>query len=125
VEGAATVTPADPDDVRTLAHRYLDPEAAEAYVLREAGGPRPIQVAMRPERWWTVDYSKAARARPAVPGSAPRFPVPGSSGSRPLCDARSIVRPGTRRAALSASIVRSRAILPLDEPAERTSDADR
>ncbi|MGY1746550.1 pyridoxamine 5'-phosphate oxidase family protein [Blastococcus sp. SYSU D00695] len=61
VEGTATVTPAEPDvHVRELAHRYLDPEAAEAYVARAATGPRPIRVAMRPERWWTVDYAKAA-----------------------------------------------------------------
>jgi PPOX class probable F420-dependent enzyme len=61
VEGVATVRSADPDtDVRTLAHRYLDAAEAEAYVARGASSPPPIRVAMRPERWWTVDYSKAA-----------------------------------------------------------------
>jgi PPOX class probable F420-dependent enzyme len=63
VEGPATVTPANPDaHLRRLAHRYLGPEAGEDYVVRAAGRPRPVRVAMRPETWWTVDYAKAADA---------------------------------------------------------------
>ena len=46
---------------RPLAHRYLGPEAGDAYIA-ETGGSEArsdaIRVRMRPERWLTVDYTK-------------------------------------------------------------------
>jgi PPOX class probable F420-dependent enzyme len=59
VEGAATITPADLDQhSRPLAHRYLGEKDGEEYVVSGLNRPQPIRVAMRPEKWWTVDYSK-------------------------------------------------------------------
>jgi PPOX class probable F420-dependent enzyme len=59
VEGAATIGPADSElHRRPLAHRYLGVEIGDQYVADSVGRPRPIVVSMRPERWWTVDYSK-------------------------------------------------------------------
>jgi nitroimidazol reductase NimA-like FMN-containing flavoprotein (pyridoxamine 5'-phosphate oxidase superfamily) len=48
-------------DVRPLAHRYLGREFGDAYV-KATGADRQtdetIRVALRPERWLTVDYAK-------------------------------------------------------------------
>ena len=46
-----------------MAHRYLGPEFGDRY-LEATGGPAAreaalqVRVAMRPERWLTVDYAK-------------------------------------------------------------------
>ncbi len=59
VEGRATITPSDPErDTRPMARRYLGDEMGDRYVDTTPRGGRPIRVAMRPERWFTVDYSK-------------------------------------------------------------------
>ena len=44
-----------------MAVRYLGPDFGEAYLQQthpgqEVGGS--VLVSMRPERWWSVDYSK-------------------------------------------------------------------
>jgi hypothetical protein len=47
-------------DLRPLAHRYLGAEAGEAYITttREEHANN-VLVRMRPERWLTVDFTKA------------------------------------------------------------------
>ena len=63
VEGRATIGPADLEaHRRPLAHRYLGQELGEQYLAGGADGPDPIRVAMRPDRWFTVDYSKMGGA---------------------------------------------------------------
>jgi PPOX class probable F420-dependent enzyme len=63
VEGPATIGPADLDaHQRPLAHRYLGPELGEQYLASGADGADAIRVAMRPARWWTVDYGKLGGA---------------------------------------------------------------
>jgi nitroimidazol reductase NimA-like FMN-containing flavoprotein (pyridoxamine 5'-phosphate oxidase superfamily) len=58
VEGP--VTSAEPADReahrRPLAHRYLGPDLGDRYIART--DEAPTRYAMRPERWWTVDYTK-------------------------------------------------------------------
>lgn len=46
------------DDARPLARRYLGGELGDAYV--ESSGEQGLKFVMRPERWWSVDYSKLA-----------------------------------------------------------------
>jgi nitroimidazol reductase NimA-like FMN-containing flavoprotein (pyridoxamine 5'-phosphate oxidase superfamily) len=48
-------------DLRPLAHRYLGPEAGEAYIAttREEHLDN-VLVRMRPERWLTVDFTREA-----------------------------------------------------------------
>jgi hypothetical protein len=60
VEGGATISQGDLEThVRPLARRYLGPDGGDVYAARAAASPPPMRVAMTPERWWTVDYSKA------------------------------------------------------------------
>lgn len=61
VEGPVVVVD---DDVspwqREIAQRYLGPKLAPRYLLTVENGPhRERVVVMRPERWWSVDHSKA------------------------------------------------------------------
>jgi hypothetical protein len=64
VEGPVTSVAPSPGDAeeRRLAHRYLGPELADAYVAstaeRREAEPNAL-VRIRPERWLTVDYRKA------------------------------------------------------------------
>jgi nitroimidazol reductase NimA-like FMN-containing flavoprotein (pyridoxamine 5'-phosphate oxidase superfamily) len=61
VEGPITaIAPADTErDVRVLARRYLGRELGDQYVAATASDSgESIRVALRPERWLCVDYSK-------------------------------------------------------------------
>ncbi len=60
VEGAVTgVRPADQDtDTRPLARRYLGETGGDDYTDNVRQGPNLMVYSMRPERWYTVDYSK-------------------------------------------------------------------
>jgi hypothetical protein len=46
-------------DRRPLARRYFGPELGDAYVAGTdgAGG---LKFSMRPDRWWSVDYTKSS-----------------------------------------------------------------
>jgi nitroimidazol reductase NimA-like FMN-containing flavoprotein (pyridoxamine 5'-phosphate oxidase superfamily) len=44
------------DDSRPMAHRYLGPDIGDQYV--ESADEQSLKFCMRPERWWSVDYSK-------------------------------------------------------------------
>jgi PPOX class probable F420-dependent enzyme len=61
VEGpvVAIQDPARPEDRRTMAERYLGPEGAEQYLeaTKDVAGTM-VMVRVRPERWYTRDYSK-------------------------------------------------------------------
>jgi PPOX class probable F420-dependent enzyme len=63
VEGPVTITPSDRErDSRPMARRYLGPSGGDRYV---DGGPPSadsVRVALRPERWFTVDYGKLGAA---------------------------------------------------------------
>ena len=60
VEGPATFGEPDYErDVRQVALRYLGKEMGEMYLAMMAAEPEPnVLVIMRPERWYSVDYSK-------------------------------------------------------------------
>lgn len=59
VEGPATVSPADVEaHHRPMARRYLGTEQGDWYTDNVPHGEQPIRVAMTPERWFSVDYSK-------------------------------------------------------------------
>lgn len=63
VEGPISVIePVDLErDARPLAHRYLGAEAGDAYIAGSASaiaGGTHIMVRMRPERWFTADYTE-------------------------------------------------------------------
>jgi len=60
VEGPIVdVRPAELEgDRRPLAHRYFGPELGDAY-LAQSGEDGGLRFSMRPDRWWTVDYSKS------------------------------------------------------------------
>ena len=59
VEGPIVdVAPAELEaDRRPLAHRYFGSELGDLYVESNEGDGC-LKFSMRPERWWTVDYSK-------------------------------------------------------------------
>lgn len=58
VEGAVTsATNADTEDTRSLAHRYMGEELGDMYTDASSADPTR-RLAMRPERWFTLDYSK-------------------------------------------------------------------
>ena len=62
VEGPATITASDTErDTRPMARRYLGDDGGDRYTDTSPPSARPIRVAMRPERWFTVDYSKLQR----------------------------------------------------------------
>jgi len=49
-------------DIRPMAHRYLGVEPGEQYIASIGGdsaGEGDILIRMRPERWYSVDYSKS------------------------------------------------------------------
>ena len=63
VEGPITqIEPSDAErHERSLAHRYLGPEAGDRYMESasdDRNGDAMILIHMRPERWLTADYSK-------------------------------------------------------------------
>lgn len=58
VEGVATISPADRElHSRPMAHRYLGVTEGNNYVEREDESSS-VRVSTRPQRWFTVDYSK-------------------------------------------------------------------
>ena len=60
VEGTVTGSrPADREtDTRPMARRYLGPRGGDSYIDSTPHGPDETVYSMRPERWYTVDYSK-------------------------------------------------------------------
>lgn len=60
IEGPVTIGEPDYErDIREVAIRYLGKEMAEMYLAMMAAEPEPTMlVTMRPERWYSVDYSK-------------------------------------------------------------------
>ena len=60
VEGRiAAIEPGDVDrDIRPLAYRYLGEDVGEQYTASTEGRDE-LRVAIRPERWLTVDYAKS------------------------------------------------------------------
>lgn len=62
VEGPVTLAPAqegDGYDLRAVAVRYLGEEAGAQYADSTGGTYDAVTVRLHPERWSTVDYSKA------------------------------------------------------------------
>jgi len=58
VEGpVSSATDAEVDDTRSMAHRYMGEELGDMYTEGTAGDSIR-RIAMRPERWFTVDYAK-------------------------------------------------------------------
>lgn len=59
VEGpVVSVDPADLEaDQRPMAHRYFGSELGDLYIA-SVEGESSLKWTMRPERWWSVDYSK-------------------------------------------------------------------
>src|SRR5215203_2715156 len=59
-----SVEPTDEDGVgRPMAHRYFGAELGDLYV-ESIKGEASLTWTMRPERWWSVDYSKTGRVDP-------------------------------------------------------------
>jgi hypothetical protein len=60
IEGPVTIgTPDREQDVRQVALRYLGEQMGEMYLASTADDPEPaILVELRPERWFSVDYSQ-------------------------------------------------------------------
>jgi PPOX class probable F420-dependent enzyme len=62
VEGPVTFGVPDRErDLREMAIRYLGPQMGEMYLASIEAEPDPagnVLVTLRPERWYTVDYSK-------------------------------------------------------------------
>ncbi len=62
VEGPATMGAVDYErDIREMAVRYLGAEMGAAYLAMQHPGGNvddTILVVVKPERWWSVDYSK-------------------------------------------------------------------
>jgi nitroimidazol reductase NimA-like FMN-containing flavoprotein (pyridoxamine 5'-phosphate oxidase superfamily) len=62
-----SVEPTDEEGVlRPMAHRYFGAELGDLYVESIKGGSS-LTWTMRPERWWSVDYSKTGRVDPRTP----------------------------------------------------------
>ena len=62
VEGPARIEPSDVErDSRPMARRYLGIKGGDRYTDSGSHGGNPIRVQMTPERWFTIDYSKATR----------------------------------------------------------------
>lgn len=59
VEGTATIIKADQElHTRPMAHRYLGKVEGDKYTERDDNSTT-VRVSTRPERWFTVDYSKS------------------------------------------------------------------
>ena len=59
-----SVEPTDEDGVgRPMAHRYFGAELGDLYI-ESIKGEASVTWTMRPERWWSVDYSKTGRVDP-------------------------------------------------------------
>lgn len=58
VEGPiVSITAADVEQhSRPLAHRYFGPDMGDTYV--DSSDAQSLRFTMRPEQWWSVDYSK-------------------------------------------------------------------
>ncbi|MEV0189427.1 pyridoxamine 5'-phosphate oxidase family protein [Kitasatospora purpeofusca] len=73
----------DPAERAALAHRYLPPATAEAYLVATAEQlTADVTVRMRPERWLSADFSAvtahiAALERRQAGHGAPEHPAPG------------------------------------------------
>ncbi|MFF2348575.1 pyridoxamine 5'-phosphate oxidase family protein [Kitasatospora sp. NPDC058115] len=68
----------DPDERAALAHRYLPPATAAAYLVATAEQlTADITVRMRPERWLSADFSVVTEQIAALERSTPRRPDPG------------------------------------------------
>jgi nitroimidazol reductase NimA-like FMN-containing flavoprotein (pyridoxamine 5'-phosphate oxidase superfamily) len=51
--------PVDEEERRTMAYRYLERKAADAYLTETAGvAASEIVLTLRPERWLSADYSR-------------------------------------------------------------------
>jgi hypothetical protein len=51
--------PIDLEERRSIAHRYLGAEAAEAYLVATADVvEQEVVISLRPERWLSADYAK-------------------------------------------------------------------
>ena len=60
VEGPAVIAPSDVErDSRPMARRYLGTKGGDRYTDSSSHGGNPVKVTMTPQRWFTVDYSKA------------------------------------------------------------------
>ena len=59
VEGPFTTRPATDEALLHMAIRYLGEEGGRAYADNPEGEGESIIVSMKPEKWLTVDYSKA------------------------------------------------------------------
>jgi len=60
LEGPVTIGAPDREaDIRQVALRYLGEQMGEMYLAASAADPEPvIVVELRPERWYSVDYSR-------------------------------------------------------------------
>lgn len=60
VEGPIAIgTPDREADIRQVALRYLGEQMGEMYLAASAADPEPVVlVELRPERWYSVDYSR-------------------------------------------------------------------
>ncbi len=60
VEGpVVAIDPLDEEERRSIARRYLGPEAGDAYIVATAGEVEGyVVVRMRPEHWLSADYGK-------------------------------------------------------------------
>lgn len=48
------------DDTRPMAHRYFGPDLGDTYV--DSSDHQSLKFVMRPEQWWTVDFSKVGES---------------------------------------------------------------
>ena len=58
VEGAYTITECTPDQLLSMAVRYLGAEMGKAYAAG-SGSDDSVVVNLKTEKWLTVDYSKS------------------------------------------------------------------
>ncbi len=59
VEGPFTTTKTTPEELLSMAIRYLGDEQGRAYAKASGVGEDSIVVHLHPERWLSVDYAKA------------------------------------------------------------------
>jgi nitroimidazol reductase NimA-like FMN-containing flavoprotein (pyridoxamine 5'-phosphate oxidase superfamily) len=66
VEGPVEISTEDVKDVqREIALRYLGPELGQRYLAGLAPGlANEVLVVLRPERWWSVDFSRLSLGDP-------------------------------------------------------------
>ena len=61
-----TILPVIPPDLRPMARRYLGEEMGDAYTAANTDNAS-VRLAIRPDRWLTVDYAKAMPATCCLP----------------------------------------------------------